>query len=361
MFSHVLQSEFELTLNPARIVFAEGAITRTQEMVEALGCKRALVLSTPGQIDQAQALVASVGASAIGSYSNATMHTPVDVTTDALENFERLEADCTIAIGGGSTTGLGKAMSHRTGRPQIVIPTTYAGSEVTPILGQTENNMKTTIRDADLQPDIVIYDPELSYGLSESMTITSGLNAVAHAVEALYAKDRNPVSSLMALEGARAIFEALPDIKSKPDSTLGRRKALYGAWLCGSVLGLVGMALHHKLCHTLGGMFDLPHAQTHAVVLPHALAFNEVAVPDSLSPIATMLNSQTAGAGLFEFTRSVGAPLALKDLGMPESGIASAAQSAVQNSYWNPRDFNQEQIERIIDNAYHGRSPEALA
>lgn len=360
MYSSVLQNEFDLTLNPARIVFGEGAINRTQEMVQALGCKRALILSTPGQLGQAEDLAASLGANAAGIYSSATMHTPVSVTIDALKVFESSQCDCTIAIGGGSTTGLGKAMSHRVAQPQIAIPTTYAGSEVTPILGQTEGNKKTTIRDAALQPDIVIYDPRLTYGLSESMTITSGLNAIAHAVEALYAKDRNPVSSMMAIEGTRAIIEALPIIKSTPDSVTGRHKALYGAWLCGSVLGSVGMALHHKLCHTLGGMFDLPHAQTHAVVLPHALAFNEAAVPDLLSPIAAMLNSDTAGVGLFSLSRSIGAPLALKDIGMPESGIASAAASAVQNSYWNPREFNEVQVQRIIDNAFHGRPPETL-
>lgn len=360
MFSGVLQNEFELTVNPTRIIFAEGAISRIKETVETLGCSRALVLCTPGQFAHAEKLVAILGESCAGIFNNATMHTPVSVTTDASRVFESRKADCTIAIGGGSTTGLGKAMSHRVGQPQIVIPTTYAGSEVTPILGQTENNIKTTIRAATLQPDIVIYDPELTYGLPDSISITSGLNAIAHAVEALYAKDRNPVSSLMAIEGVRAMLEALPEIRSKSHSVIGRRKALYGAWLCGSVLGSVGMALHHKLCHTLGGMFDLPHAQTHAVVLPHAIAFNEVAVPELLRPIATVLGSETAGAGLFKFSQSIGAPFSLKDLGMPQSGIASAAESAVQNSYWNPRTFEQDQIQRIIDNAFHGRAPEAL-
>ena len=360
MFSSVLQNEFELTLNPARILFAEGAISRTQEMIGALGCKSALVLCTPEQVKQAEALAASLGGSCAGVYSNATMHTPVAVTADALKAFGRNQADCTVAIGGGSTTGLGKAMSHRIGQSQIVIPTTYAGSEVTPILGQTENNAKTTIKAAALQPDIVIYDPELTYGLPKAMTITSGLNAIAHAVEALYAKDRNPISSLMAAEGATAMIEALPEIASNASSVTGRRKALYGAWLCGSVLGTVGMALHHKLCHTLGGMFDLPHAQTHAIVLPHALAFNEVAVPDLLKPIATALNSDTAGFGLYNFSKRIDAPLSLEALGMPQDGIANAAKSAVQNSYWNPRPFDQQQIQRIIDNAFHGRSPEAL-
>jgi maleylacetate reductase len=356
----LLPDQFEISVTPTQVVFAEGAINRTSEMIDSLGCSRALVLSTPEQVDQATQLAESLGAKAVGVYNNATMHTPVQVTQDALLVYEKCSADCTIAIGGGSTVGLGKAISHRIAQPQIVIPTTYAGSEVTPILGQTENNQKTTIRDAALQPDIVIYDPELTYGLPQAMTMTSGLNAIAHAVEALYAKDRNPVSSLMAIEGVRALVEGLPAIQLNASSIQGRRKALYGAWLCGSVLGSVGMALHHKLCHTLGGMFDLPHAQTHAVVLPHALAFNEFAVPELLSPIAAHLESDTAASGLFNLSQSVGAPVTLEELGMPSSGIEAAAQNAVKNAYWNPRDFNQKQIQQLIENAFYGRHPQQL-
>lgn len=361
MSSIHLPDQFELSVTPTRIVFAEGAIDRTAESIEMLGCSRALVLSTPEQVDQATQLAESLGSKAVGVYGNATMHTPVQVTQDALSVYEKCNADCTIAIGGGSTVGLGKAISHRISQPQIVIPTTYAGSEVTPILGQTENNQKTTIRDAALQPDIVIYDPELTYGLPQAMTMTSGLNAIAHAVEALYAKDRNPVSSLMAIEGVRALVEGLPDIQTNANSVEGRRKALYGAWLCGSVLGTVGMALHHKLCHTLGGMFDLPHAQTHAVVLPHAVAFNEVAVPELLRPIAQQLGSDSAGSGLFRLSESIGAPMTLEELGMPNNGIEVAAQNAVKNSYWNPRKFNQQQMQLLIENAFYGRVPQNLS
>ena len=361
MSNLALPDSFELSVNPARIIFAEGAINQTSEMIDKLGCARALVLSTPEQADQARQLAENLGLKAVGVYSNATMHTPVEVTQDALSVFKESHADCTIAIGGGSTVGLGKAISHRIAQPQIVIPTTYAGSEVTPILGQTENNQKTTLRSVALQPDIVIYDPELTYGLPQAMTMTSGLNAIAHAVEALYAKDRNPVSSLMAVEGVRALVEGLPEIQCNATSVEGRRKALYGAWLCGSVLGSVGMALHHKLCHTLGGMFDLPHAQTHAVVLPHALAFNEAAVPGLLSPIAEKLGSDTAGSGLFAFSQSIGEPLTLEELGMPRDGIEDAARNAVKNAYWNPREFNQQQIQQLIENAFYGRSPQQLS
>jgi len=353
-----MQQQFELTTSPSKILFGDGAIKQTANIVKELGCARALILSTPQQEDLAKQLQDDIGKLAAGIFTNATMHTPLNVTEDALTKFNDLNADVTIAVGGGSTTGLGKALALRTGRPQIVIPTTYAGSEVTPILGQTEMGVKTTVKDAKILPDVVIYDPLLTHGLPKSMTVTSALNALAHAAEALYAKDRNPISTLMAKEGVKALIEALPVIKQDPHNSQGRQGALYGAWLCGSVLGSVGMSLHHKLCHTLGGTFDLPHADTHAILLPHVLAFNEVAVPGLLKPICDVLKASSAGVGLYEYSKSISAPLALKDIGMPESGIGRAAELAVANPYWNPRDFDKRQIQKIIENAFHGVTPE---
>ena len=355
-----MQDKFELHVNPARIVFGDGYLSRAAEMVRDLGCSRALVLSTPQQKQQAEELSKAIGDLSAGVYANATMHIPIEVTEDALKTLKSSRADCTIAIGGGSTTGLGKALAYRTDMPQIVIPTTYAGSEVTPILGQTQGGVKTTVSDPKILPEIVIYDPQLTYSLPASMTVTSAFNGLAHAAEALYAQNRNPISTLMAVEGVRALIEALPAITSDPQSREGRRDALYGAWLCGTVLASVGMALHHKLCHTLGGTFDLPHADTHAVVLPHAIAFNEVAVPDLLRPIANALEADEAGSALHEYAKSISAPTALKDIGMPEDGIERAAELAVNKPYWNPREFDREQIRRLIENAYHGRVPERL-
>ena len=350
---------FELKVNPARIVFGAGAIGRTGEMIRQLGCSRALVLSTPHQKAEAEKLAASLGDLAAGVYANATMHTPVEVTEDALAALRQSGADCTVAYGGGSTTGLGKALAYRTDLPQIAIPTTYAGSEVTPILGQTEAGRKTTVSDPKILPEVVIYDPELTYGLPAGMTVTSALNAMAHAAEGLYARDRNPI--YLADGGrrpARADRAPCRSCARRPADPEGRAGALYGAWLCGTVLGSVGMALHHKLCHVLGGTFDLPHAETHAVILPHAVAFNEAAVPDLLSPLAKALGTERAGQGLHAYAASIGAPMTLKELGMPEDGIDRAADQAVANPYWNPRAFDRADIRRLIENAYHGRTPE---
>src|SRR5260370_19040325 len=143
------------------------------------------------------------------------------------------------------------------------------------------------------------------------------MNAIAHAVEGLYAEDGNPIVTLMALEATRALAEGLPAILDRPRDPAARAKALYGAWLCGTVLGSVGMALHHKLCHVLGGSFDLPHADTHTVVLPHVVSFNAHAVPEKLAPVAEILHSAGPGQCLFDLAKRIGAPTALKDIGKP--------------------------------------------
>lgn len=343
--------------SPAHIVFGNGASAEVASWVEKLGCKRALVLSTPHQAADGEALAKTLGALAAGTFSGAAMHTPVEVTEAAMAKASDVDADCVVALGGGSTTGLGKAIAWRTDLPQIVIPTTYAGSEVTPILGQTEAGVKTTLRDPKILPEVVIYDPQLTIGLPVAMSVTSGLNAMAHAAEALYAQDRNPVSTLMATEGLRALKAALPVLVKEPRNLEARGDALYGAWLCGTVLGTVGMALHHKICHTLGGSFDMPHAETHAVMLPHTIGFNSGAVPELLQPVGDIFGG-SAGGGLHDFARSIGAPLTLKELSLKQADLDRAAEIATQNPYWNPRSFDRAAIRALLQDAWEGRRPQ---
>ncbi|MGO7730607.1 maleylacetate reductase [Rhizobium johnstonii] len=352
-----MSRDFIYSGSPAHIVFGEGKSAAAGEWVEKLGCANALVLSTPQQKADAEALAAQLGSLAVGVFAGAVMHTPVDVTEEAREVVLRTQADCVVSLGGGSTTGLGKAIAYRTDLPQIVIPTTYAGSEVTPILGQTEGGRKTTVRHASILPEVVIYDPALTLGLPVGMSVTSGLNAMAHAVEALYARDRNPISTLMAAEGLRAFKTSLPDIVAMPRAADVRADALYGAWLCGTVLGTVGMALHHKICHTLGGTFDTPHADTHAIMLPHTAAYNAAAVPELLAPVTDIFGG-SVGAGLWDFARQIGAPLALKGLGLSEADLDRAAEIATENSYWNPRPIDRQSIRALLQDAWEGKRPE---
>lgn len=349
---------FVYTGAPARVVFGHGVIAETGAEMERLGLKRALVLTTPQQQADGQRLADMLGASAAGVFAGATMHTPVDVTEEALARAAALDIDCTVALGGGSTTGLGKAIAWRTDLPQIVIPTTYAGSEMTDILGETRHGLKSTVRDPKILPETVIYDVDLTLGLPPALSATSGMNAIAHAVEAVYAKDRNPVITLMSVEGIRALATALPVIVNNPRDPAARSDALYGAWLCGVALGAISMSLHHKLCHVFGGSFDLPHAETHTVVLPHATAFNETAVPELLAPVATALGAKTAGQGLYDLAARLKAPLRLSDIGMKADGLDRAADIATQSPYWNPRPFTREDIHKVMDNAFHGVRPQ---
>jgi len=341
----------------SRVVFGAGSLQQLEREIDALGATRALVLSTPEQADAARRVAELLGARAAGIFPRAVMHVPIETAREARDEARRLGADCAVAIGGGSTTGLGKAIALDSGLPIIAIPTTYAGSEMTSIYGLTEAGVKKTGRDLRVLPRTVIYDPELSVSLPIGLTVTSGLNAIAHAAEGLYAFDGNPIVSLMAEEGIRAIAAALPRLTAAPTDLDARGDALYGAWLCGSVLGAVAMGLHHKLCHTLGGSFNLPHAEVHTVVLPHALAYNAAHAPEAIRRIARALGTESAAAGLFDLAQRLGVPVALKDIGMPGDGLDRAADLAVQTPYPNPRPLERAAIRELLQHAFDGARP----
>lgn len=340
----------------ARIVFCRGAVSRLADEAAALGLERVLVLSTPQQRPDAERLAAGLGRLSAGVFAGAAMHTPVDVTEAALAVYAASGARGVVSLGGGSTTGLGKAIAARTGAVQIAVPTTYAGSEVTPILGETAGGVKTTRRGPEILPEAVIYDPDLTDSLPVHLSLTSGLNAMAHAAEGVYARDGSPIYSLMAVEGLRALRDALPAIRRDPADRDARDLALYGAWLCGTVLGGVGMSIHHKLCHTLGGALDLPHAETHAILLPHTIGFVEPAARAALAPVAALFGGQ-AGAGLHAFARSLDAPLRLADLGVTEGQLDALADLATRDPYWCPRPLTRDSIRALLQDAWSGQAP----
>jgi maleylacetate reductase len=282
---------------------------------------------------------------------------PIEVAREAQEIARSLKADCAIAVGGGSTVGLGKAIALDSGLPILAIPTTYAGSEMTPIFGLTEAGLKRTGNDPKVLPRTVIYDPALTVSLPVPMSITSGINALAHAAEGLYSRDANPVTALMAEEAIRALATGLSGVYANGSDIEARSLSLYGAWLAGTVLGSVGMALHHKLCHTLGGSFNLPHAQTHTIVLPHALAYNAVCAPEAMRRIARALGATNAALGVFELARSHGAPVALRDIGLTAADLDRAADIASANPYWNPRPIDRDAIRSLLQDAFDGTPP----
>lgn len=349
---------FVYTAQPARVVFGAGSLSQLAKEIDALGAKKALVLSTPEQRASAEMVATLLGPRAAGVFDRAVMHVPIETAREARELAKKLGADCAVAIGGGSTTGLGKAIALDSGLPILAIPTTYAGSEMTPIYGITEAGLKKTGRDLCVLPRTVIYDPELTLSLPVGLSVTSGINAIAHAAEGLYAVDSNPIMDLMAEEGIAAIGRALPAIKKEAKSMAARSDALYGAWLCGTVLGHVGMALHHKLCHTLGGSFNLPHAETHTIVLPHALAYNTREAPQAMQRIARALGGASAAQAVYDLAKNNGAPVALKDIGMKEVDLDKACDIALQNQYPNPRLLERVAIRQLFQDAFEGVRPQ---
>lgn len=352
-------ANFVYTANPSRVVFGRGSLSGLAGEVSALNALRVLVLCTPQQKHQAQMAADLLGSVCVGIHDGAQMHVPIESARLARQLAADLGADCAVAIGGGSTIGLGKAIALESSLPIIAVPTTYAGSEMTPIYGITDAGLKKTGRDPRVLPRTVIYDPVLTDSLPIGLSVVSGINAIAHAAEGLYAKDGNPVMSLMAEEGIRALSEGLIGLAESADVPSARDACLYGAWQCGAVLGHVGMALHHKLCHTLGGSFNLPHAETHTVVLPHALAYNAKAAPVAMQKIARALNAPSAAAGVYDLAKRLGAPTSLRELGMQEADVERATDIAMSNPYWNPEPIERARVHQLLRNAWEGRRPES--
>jgi maleylacetate reductase len=343
---------------PSRVVFGVGCLEKLPEEIERLGATRALVLSTPEQRKEGQLMVDRLGSRAVGLFDKAVMHVPIEIAQQAREQAKALGADCCVAVGGGSTTGLAKAIALVSTLPILAIPTTYAGSEMTPIWGITESGLKKTGRDARVLPKTVLYDPTLTVTMPPMLSATSGMNSIAHCVEALYSKDANPIISMIAEEGIRALALGLPVVVQDPTNLDARSNALYGAWLGGVALGAVGMALHHKLCHTLGGSFNLPHAETHTVVLPHATAYTASAAPEAMSRIARALGAKSAAQGLYDLAASLGAPTSLAALGLRAADLDRAADIAVENPYYNPRPITREGIRALLQDAFEGKRPQ---
>lgn len=351
--------DFVSTAHPGRIIFGAGRLEDLSDEVQRLGARRALVITTPGQARLGRRAGQMLGMRCAALLPDAAMHTPVEITERALEQIRGSDIDCLVAIGGGSAIGLGKAIALRTDLPQIAVPTTYAGSEMTPILGETRGGAKVTQATPKVLPEVVIYDVDLTMTLPVAISGTSGINAVAHAVEALYARERNPVISLIAAEGIRAMVGALPVIARDPQNRAARTEAQYGAWLCGTCLGAVGMALHHKLCHTLGGSFGLPHAETHAAVLPHALAYNAPAIPDAVAALRVATGCADPARALYDLAAQVGAPRGLRQLGLAEADLDLVVTAALADPYWNPRDLEAGALRTALTRAWAGDPPAA--
>ena len=351
---------------PGRVVFGVGAgREKLVEEVIRLGAERMLLVATEREMEVAEELAAPLGDRVVGVFTNVRPHVPVEVATAARELARRIGADCLLSIGGGSTTGTAKAIALELPLPIVAVPTTYAGSEMTPIWGLTEAQRKKTGTSVDVLPKVVVYDPELTISLPPFITGPSAMNAMAHCVEAFYAPGANPITSLLAEEGIRALARGVPVAVTSPEDLEGRSKILYGAYLAGAALAVAGAGIHHKICHIMGGAYDLPHAEMHTVVLPHAVAFNEPAIPEVMERVAGALGEwgkNGAATGLYDLTERIKAPITLKDIGMKEENLDQAVGlvlAAVPED--NPRPMDEAGVRNILENAYAGRRPELVA
>lgn len=345
--------DFSYKALPWNVIFGVGAVARLPEELDQLGCRRALVLTTPAQSGDGRKLVERLDGRAAGLFDQATMHVPVEAVRSAVAAAQRLTADCVVSVGGGSTTGLGKALVLELGLPNIAVPTSYAGSEMTNIWGRTENKRKTTGRDDAVVPTLTLYDPALTLTMPADFAAASGMNAMAHAV-ANVAPDANPIVSALALDAIGALARSLPVVVSDPDNMEARAQALYGACLAGAALGSGSTGLHHRLCHALGGAFNTPHAETHAILLPHSVAAFAQAAPDAARRIAQALGAAAAAEGLFDLVRTLGRVTALKDLGVRSTDLDEVAALA------NPEPLSREQVRALLENAHQGRAPQPV-
>ncbi|MEV7981281.1 maleylacetate reductase [Streptomyces sp. NPDC086519] len=342
---------------PQRVRFASGAAAEELAAeVATLGAQRVMVIAGTAEAEPAARVTA--GLPVVHRHDDVAMHVPVEVARRARAAAVEREADALVSVGGGSTTGLAKAVALTTGLPIVAVPTTYAGSEATAVWGLTENAVKTTGSDPKVLPRAIVYDAALTLGLPVTLSVASGLNALAHCVDSLWAPRTDPLNQALAVEGARALRTGLPLVAAEPDALEGREKALYGAYLSAAAFASAGSGLHHKICHVLGGMFNLPHAQTHAVVLPHVLAFNAPGVPDAERRLAASLDAPTATEGLARLYDELKAPRSLRELGMPADGIIEAAQAVLAAApAGNPRPVTLDAITGLVRLAWEGAEP----
>jgi maleylacetate reductase len=349
---------FTWTALPSRVVLAPGALQVAPEEVIRLEKHRVLLVgggtSTRGAF---QSLGDLLGDLVAGEVGGSTQHVPADAVDAAIATARGIGADVVLSVGGGSTTGLGKVIAVSCDLPLVAVPTTYSGSEMTAIWGRTTDGRKHTAYDIRALPRTVIYDPELCIGMPARLAAASGMNALAHCLEALWATGANPMTSALSIAGGRRMVEGLPRAVDDPDDVDGHAGNLVGACLAGIALAQVGIAVHHRTCHVLGGGWRLPHAETHAVVLPHSTALVAPHAPDAMLLAGQILDSADPPEALFTMLHRLQLPSALSTLGMPEDGLDEAARRIVEVSRDDPLVTDAAAVRQMLDDAFFGRRP----
>lgn len=346
-----LHTQFNSEWQRARVVFGAGAIDRLAAELAALSLGRVLIVTTPGRSQTVDAVSAVLATRIAGVCARAALHVPIARVREAVEDVDRVKPDALLAIGGGSAIGLAKAVALERAVPIVAVPTTYAGSEMTSVWGVTDGDVKRTGRNPSVAPRLVVYDPLLTLALPVPVSAASGMNAIAHAVEAMYAPNVSPLATAAADDALRALSRALPAVVARPEVVDARTFALRGAHTAGIALELASMGLHHKICHVLGGTFGLPHAPTHAAILPRVVAFNTPAAPAAMARIADAISADDAAIGLATLNRTLGLTMSLGALGLRRGDIDRAAELVVAGTYPNPRTASREDVRDLLRDA----------
>jgi maleylacetate reductase len=349
----VTNAVFSYITHEVRVVFGAGSIASLPDELDREGMTRLMLLTTPSRPAERQRIAGMLGDRVAGEYAGARLHVPVDVVLEARTALDRIGPETLVAVGGGSAIGLGKALAYETRLPLVAIPTTYSGSEMTAIWGKADQHGKKTFRDTVVAPRLVIYDPDLTLGLPADVSSASGMNAIAHCIEAEYAPERNPVVSWFAMEGLRRLAANLPAIAASPGNARARSEALLGAHFAGRALDMTSMGLEHKLAHVLGGNFQLNHAEAHAALVPWVLAWNAEAVPDSISNMSKCLGVTDPAESLAALSKSIGVRT-LHQLGFNSECIPRAVELVLAMSFPNPRPVDAEGVTWVLERAIRG-------
>jgi maleylacetate reductase len=350
--------EFIHDTRSPRVIFGSSSLSQLQDEVAKIGCSKVVLVCDESARNVAEIIANQLSTLVQLKVDHVVMHVPDEFTEPIIAQASRLGIDLVVAVGGGSATGLGKILALECKIPLLAIPTTYAGSEMTPIWGRTKNKVKLTGADHSVLPKVVLYQPSLTYTLPQSISVNSGMNAIAHAVESLYSPQLSPLVELAALEGISVMASGLRKLAHNLEDRSAREELFYGSMLCGFTLGNAKMGIHHKICHTLGGMFNLPHAPMHSAVLPYAVKYNEKFAQKQLSKVAEILEAPTASQGLWNLSTQIGAEFALKNLQFSEGEIENVTEAISGQVLINPRPFQHEFVVKLLKAANRGTRPD---
>ena len=343
---------FAYGTHDVRVVFGPGRLATLSQELDRAGLGNVMLLTTQSRADERQRVVGLLGDRLAGTYTGAKLHVPVSVIADAHKTLAECQPQALLSFGGGSAIGLGKALAFDTKLPLAAIPTTYSGSEMTAVWGNSEEGIKRTFRNREVAPRLVLYDPDLTYGLSHRVTAASGMNAIAHCIEAEYSPEQGPVTSFFALEGARQIAAGLHVLAESPGDEVARGRALLGAHYAGRALDMTSMGLEHKLAHMLGSL-GLDHAEAHAAIVPWVTAWNAPNSPDAMPRLAEALGSDGASEALRALARRLRIRT-LADLGFTATDIPEVVGKVLALKFPNPRPVDADGVRWILERAMVG-------